>query len=92
MEDKTEEEARMSAEIARRVIKYNLWVVLLALAVEVACVIFMDEKSLIAIISAAIGAIIQALLQERQQVINFFYGSSMGSKTKERKLKNIKDV
>jgi len=70
--------------IAERVIDYNLWVVLLAVIIEIVAVIYIDDKILIAVISGAIGSITTALLQERQQVINFFFGSSKGSKDKDK--------
>tara|TARA_R110000803_G_scaffold169492_1_gene232514 strand:- start:831 stop:1349 length:519 start_codon:yes stop_codon:yes gene_type:complete len=73
---------KIADSIAMRIINYNLWVVLLAVIIEILAVIFIDDKVLIAIISGAIGSITTALLQERQQVINFFFGSSKGSKDK----------
>lgn len=72
----------MADKVAERVINYNLWVVMAALIIEIICVIVIDDKVLIAIISGAVGSITTALLQERQQVINFFFGSSQGSKDK----------
>lgn len=74
--------------VAKKVINYNLWVVLAAILIEVLSVIYIDDKVLIAIISGAVGGFVTALLQERQQVINFFFGSSKGSKDKELLLKN----
>tara|TARA_R110002012_G_C11662463_1_gene612351 strand:+ start:1953 stop:2453 length:501 start_codon:yes stop_codon:yes gene_type:complete len=68
--------------VAKRVINYNLWVVLIAIVIEIISVIFIDDKVLIAIISGAIGSATTALLQERQQVISFLFGSSRGSKEK----------
>ena len=75
----------MADKIADRVITYNLWVVLFAVVIEIIAVIYIDDKVLIAIISGAIGSITTALLQERQQVIGFFFGSSKGSKDKDKK-------
>lgn len=72
----------MADNVAQRVIKWNLWIILIALVVEVAFVILVEDKVLIAIISSAVGGITTALLQERQQIINFFFGSSLGSKQK----------
>jgi len=77
-------ENKMADEIAKRVIVWNLWIVFLAIVIEILVVIYMQEKTLIAIISSAIGGLTTALLQERQQVINFFFGSSIGSKTKDK--------
>ena len=64
-------ENKMADEIAKRVIVWNLWIVFLAIVIEILVVIYMQEKTLIAIISSAIGGLTTALLQERQQVINF---------------------
>ena len=75
----------MADKIAERVINYNLWVVMAAVIIEILAVIFIDDKVLIAIISGAIGSITTALLQERQTVIGFFFGSSKGSKDKDLK-------
>ena len=65
--------------------KPYIWVVLFAVVIEIIAVIYIDDKVLIAIISGAIGSITTALLQERQQVIGFFFGSSKGSKDKDKK-------
>ena len=73
----------MADDIAKRVIKWNLVGVAIAIIVEVGSVMVIDDKVLIAIISGAIGGVTTALLQERQQIINFFFGSSRGSKEKD---------
>jgi len=72
--------------VAKQVINYNLWVVFGAIIAEILCVIYMTDKVLIAIISGAVGGYTASLLQERQQVINFFFGSSRGSKKKQETL------
>ena len=79
-------ENQMADQIANRVIVWNLWIVFLAIVIEILVVIYMQDKTLIAIISSAIGGLTTALLQERQQVINFFFGSSIGSKNKDKEL------
>ena len=79
-------ENQMADQIANRVIVWNLWIVFLAIVIEILVVIYMEDKTLIAIISSAIGGLTTALLQERQQVINFFFGSSIGSKNKDKEL------
>mgnify|MGYP003151030712 CR=1 FL=1 len=85
----TNTEHVMADYIAKRVITYNLWVVLIAVIIEITSVILIDDKVLIAIISSAIASISTALLQERQQVINFFFGSSKGSKDKSKLINGI---
>ena len=62
--------------VAKRVINYNLWVVLVSIVLEVTSVIYIEDKVLIAIISGAVGSFATSLLQERQQVIGFFFGAS----------------
>jgi hypothetical protein len=76
----------MADYVATRVINWNIWAVIGAVIIEIFTVIYLEDKVLIAIISGAIGGITTALLQERQQVINFFFGSSQGSKDKAKQL------
>lgn len=73
-------------KIAMRVINYNLWVVLAALIIEIISVMMLEDKVLVAIVSSAIASVSTALIQERQQVIGFFFGSSRGSKQKQTEL------
>lgn len=81
-------ESTTANKIAMRVINYNIWVVMLAVLIEVLVVIYIEDKTLIAVISTAIGMVTGALIQERQQVISFFFGSSLGSKQKSEQLKS----
>lgn len=83
-----EGKTKMADQIADRVINFNLWVVLISIIIEILSVIYINDKVLIAIISGAIGGVTTALLQERQQVINFFFGSSIGSKEKNNLIAN----
>lgn len=80
-----ETEHEMADSIADNVIKRNLIFVAVLVVVQVGSVIYIDDKVLIAVISSACAGIITALLQERQQVINFFFGSSKGSKDKDKR-------
>ena len=68
--------------IAKKVIRWNILIAFAATILLIVCVIYIDDKVLIAIISASLSALSTALMQERQQVINFFFGSSIGSKDK----------
>lgn len=78
-------EHEMADSIADNVIKRNLIFVAVLIVVQVLVVMYVEDKVLIAVISGAIGSVTTALLQERQQVINFFFGSSKGSKSKDKK-------
>ena len=81
----------MADKVARQVINWNLPAIALLVVIEVLCVIYMDDKTLIAIISSAIGSVLTALINERLTVIQFFFGSSMGSKEKQGKLNEMQD-
>jgi len=70
-------------EIANVVIKYNLAIVFLLVGIQLVAVIYLAESAaLLAVASNIIGIVIHALLKERQDIINFFFGSSLGSKIK----------
>lgn len=81
----------MADKIADQVIKYNLPVIALLVIVNVLVVhYFKDDASLIAIVSNIIGLAIGKLFSERQAVINFFFGSSIGSKEKDIQIASFK--
>jgi len=54
-------------------------------------VYFIDDKTLIAIVSAVVGSVITALLNERLTLIQYFYGSSKGVKVMDNQEKNNKE-
>jgi hypothetical protein len=71
-------------KIADQIIVYNLPVIALLVLANVVIVHFLkDEATLIAISSQVIGIAIGKLFAERQAIVNFFFGSSMGSKEKD---------
>jgi uncharacterized protein (DUF697 family) len=71
--------------IADNVIKFNLPVIGGLVIVNIAAVMLLkDEGEVIAIVSNFIGIAMGHLFNERQSVINFFFGSSRGSKLKDR--------
>ena len=74
-------------KIADQIIKYNLPVIFVLVLANVFIVHYLkDEATLIAIASQVIGIAIGKLFAERQSIVNFFFGSSMGSKEKDLKL------
>lgn len=78
--------------IAEQIIRFNLPVIFLLVCINIALVYFLRDKeysTLIAIASNIIGVVIGNLMNERQAIINFFFGSSMGSKEKQDKLDTI---
>lgn len=73
----------MADKVADRIIRFNLPIGFLLLAINALFTYYMqDHAALISGLSTLIGAVVHALLKERQDVINFFFGSSMGSKMK----------
>jgi hypothetical protein len=79
--------SEMADDIASAIITWNLPVIALLLVVEIFCAIYLkDDPTLLSVISLSIGAVSQALISERLTVIQFFYGSSLGSKKKQEKI------
>lgn len=73
--------------IADSIMKKNLPVVFLlvminALVVYAFTYFAIEHIGQLAVISNLIGVVIGSLIQERQQVVSFFFGSSLGSKLK----------
>ena len=78
--------------IAEQIIRWNLPVIFLLVCINIGLVYFLRDKeysTLIAIASNIIGVVIGNLMNERQAIINFFFGSSMGSKEKQEKLDEV---
>lgn len=72
-----------ASKVADGIMKYNLVIVFLLVVINVIAVNHLkDDAAILAIVSNFIGIVMMALLQERQAVVNFFFGSSMGSKNK----------
>lgn len=80
----------MSDEIAKQIIGRNLPLIGILVTVNIILVYFLqDNASLIAIASNIIGVAIGNLFNERQAIVNFFFGSSISSKTKDEHIKNL---
>jgi len=78
-------------KLADRVMKWNLPVILALVLINIASVIYLKENgTVIAIISNFIGMAMGQLFTERQSVVNFFFGSSKGSKEKQDKINFLK--
>jgi hypothetical protein len=70
--------------IAERVMNLNPWLIVGLVILNVAVVKYIEESALIAIASNFIGMAMKELMSQMQTVINFFFGSSMGSKNKDK--------
>jgi len=73
-----------SDSIADNIITWNLWIMLGLVVVQV-CVILFVEGPVAAVVTGIVGTLTGALINERNTVINFFFGSSQGSKDKSKK-------
>lgn len=79
--------------IAEQVIKFNLPVIALLVCANIGILhTFRDDATLIAIASNVIGVAIGHLFNERQAIVNFFFGSSLGSKQKSEQIKELKEA
>lgn len=78
----------MADKVALQIIQRNLPIIAILVLTNVAVVhFFKDNATLIAIASNVIGISIGNLFAERQAIVNFFFGSSLGSKEKSIQIK-----
>lgn len=73
----------MADSIAGKIINWNLWILLALVAIQVLVIMFV-EGQVAAVVTGVVGTITGALINERNTVVNFFFGSSKGSKDKDR--------
>ena len=82
----------MADKIALQVINRNLPIIAILVILNVGIVhLFKENATLIAIASNVIGISIGNLFAERQAIVNFFFGSSLGSKQKSLQLKEAEE-
>jgi hypothetical protein len=74
----------MADDIAEKIINWNLWLLLVLVIVQVLVIMFVDGQ-IAAVVTGVVGTITGALINERNTVVNFFFGSSKGSKDKDKK-------
>jgi len=82
--DQNPSKKTMSDRVASTVMRYNLPAIAVLVIIQIACVIIIEDKTLIAVVSTATGGVITSLINERLMLIQYFFGSSHGSKTKEK--------
>jgi hypothetical protein len=68
--------------VARHIMRYNLPAIVGLLVSNAAAVYYIEDPAVAVAIGNMIGASISYMWQERQQVVGFFFGSSLGSKEK----------
>lgn len=70
--------------MASIIMRYNLPAIAVLVGIEIVCVMLIDDKTLIAVISGVTGGVITALINERLMIIQYFFGSSQGSTDKQK--------
>lgn len=83
MNTQSAEMGKLSSRTADQIMRWNLPAVGLLIIAQCIVLIMLEDKiEIVALVSNAIGFVINSLLNERQQVTGFLFGSSMGSKLK----------
>lgn len=72
-------------KIADRIMKWNALYIVIALIANVVAVYYLkDSGAVLATLSSVLGMAIKSLFDERMAVTGFYFGSSMGSKHKDK--------
>lgn len=74
----------MADSIAKKIINWNLVIIMGLVLIQVFVIMKVDGQ-IAAVITGVVGTVIGALISERNTVVNFFFGSSQGSKDKDNK-------
>gem|GEM_PF-4099800 len=74
----------MSERVAIIVMRYNLPAIALLVLIDIVCVVILQDKTLIAVISSVTGGVVTSLINERLMLIQYFFGSSKGSEDKQK--------
>lgn len=77
-----------SDKIADSIFRYNLWLIGVAVVAAICVPMYIKDVAAIAVVSNITGMVIKTLFDERSTVINFFFGSSMGSRKAQEALIN----
>lgn len=77
-------------KLSDSIMKWNLWAICGLVLVNIALILGAEKLELPAVVivptANIIGMVMMALMKERDQVVGFFFGSSIGSKNKDKKL------
>jgi hypothetical protein len=76
------EKSDMADSVAKKIIDWNLWILLGLVIIQVLVIMYVDGQ-VAAVVTGVVGTITGALINERNTVVNFFFGSSKGSKDKD---------
>lgn len=78
------EKNEMADRIANQVMRWNLLLAMLLVGANVAVAIFLINPAIVAIASSTIGILLAQVIRERGTLMDFFFGSSLGSKIKDK--------
>lgn len=77
-------------KLSDAIMKWNLWGIMALILINIGVLLAAQKwaipSAVILAIGNSVGVITMALLQERGQVVGFFFGSSLGSKNKDKKI------
>ncbi len=79
------ERNEMADRIARQVISWNLLMAMGLVVINILIPFFVTETSVVVLASNVIGILLGQVIRERGTVIDFFFGSSLGSKLKDKR-------
>jgi len=82
--EKSPTKTAMSERVAIIVMRYNLPAIALLVLIDIVCVVILQDKTLIAVISSVTGGVVTSLINERLMLIQYFFGSSKGSEDKQK--------
>lgn len=87
------EENTQADKLSDLVMKWNLVIILCLVAINVLAILYLTTNAtVLALISNLVGVVVGALLGERQQVTGFYFGSSLGSKNKDKERQKEKGL
>lgn len=80
------EKNEMADKIANQVMRWNLVIAIVLVIANITVSIYVTQPAIVALASNVIGILLAQVIRERGTLMDFFFGSSLGSKTKENKL------
>ena len=79
------QEHAQADKLSSMIMKWNLLIILVLVVVNVVAILYLSgSAAVLGLISNIIGIVIGALINERQAVTGFYFGSSLGSKIKDK--------
>jgi len=73
----------LADNVAKKIINWNLIIIMALVGIQVYVIMSVDGQ-VAAVITGVVGTVVGSLINERNTVVNFLFGSSMGSKSKDK--------